>query len=810
MPTIDELDPAIAAADTDVLPASQGGTARRVTRAQFLAGMQHEIALAQGQILGRASAGPGGPEALGVGAGLAISAGVLSALPPGDLPPGTSASQASVLAAGTSALRNLGELLADAVGPESFGAVGDGVTDDTAALNAAVGSGRPVRLGPRTYRVDGQWTIAQPNTVLLGTPGLSVLRRGNQVGNGAWIAVMAPGFRADGVTFDANAQGGITQESWGVLITGDCTESDIHRCTFTGAVGPVLGSGLVLQSSPGLADHVVRDCTFADNAAHGIWVQACRGVLVSGCRAHGNGAYGINVDFNDAAHAQQVRLVQVLGNRCWANQRGIAVGNYNVPNTSPPVWGNALPDAACVVVGGNICHDNTVYGIAVSGRAILVEGNLLADNGSAVLHGAGLLANMAGSRAWGNTITGAGFYGIDAGGCVEADLSGNHILGHAYAINCGGSRDLRVDGNVLGGFSLAGICVFNVESDGAGRNFGIAADRIALTGNRIALSGSGEGIWLIDGPSRVLVEGNDFTGRAPEFCLRADTDSVIVRGNRHDFTARFIANPQEAGGRQRVVFPDIADSIMLTWAPGGVQSIVSSRQAAMEGRISFVRVTQGGSGYTTASVSIGGAGSGAAAEAIIHDGAIIGIALTDPGSGYGQVGTTVPVSITGDGSGAAAIAHAAPPLAEERTLLVRCNTEVTFARVGSNPLQENWTRGDLVVATDADVEWIATWGMWRAGRFALPAHLAPDASGTTTLRSAGDGDLALRPRGAGRVRLASEAEATGAVSAIGRGSPEGTVSAPPGSDYRNLDGGTGQTFWVKRSGGGATGWVAVV
>jgi len=798
MPTIDELDPAIAAADTDALPASQGGVLRRVSRAQLLAGMQPGIALAPGQILGRQSGGLGAPEALGVGAGLSLGGGTLSALPLSALPPGIPAGQASVLAAGTSAARSLAELLADAVGPESFGAVGDGVTDDTAALAAAIGSGRPVRLGPRTYRVDGQWMITQPNTVLLGTPGLSVLKRGQQQGNGAWIAVMAPGFRADGITFDANNQG-VTQESWTVLVTGACTSSDIHRCTFTGGVGAVLGSGLVLQSATFDTSHVVRDCVFANNAAHGIWVQACRGVLVSECRAHGNGAHGINVDFNDPGHVQQVRLVQVSGNRCWGNQRGIAVGNYNVPNAEPPVWGNAQPDAACVLVSGNICHDNVAYGISASGRAILVSGNLLADNGTTTGHGAGLLANFAASRAWGNTVTGTSFYGIDAGGCEDADISGNHILGHGYAINCGGSRNLRVDGNVQSGFSLAGICVFNVESDGQGRNFGIAADAVALTGNRIAMGGTAEGIWLIDGPRRVLVEGNDFTGRTPEQCLRADTDSVIVRGNRHDYTARFICNPAPAGGRQRLVFPDIADGVMVTWAPSGVQSIVSARQAAMEGRISFVRVTAGGSGYTQAAVNIGGGGTGAQAQAIISNGTVIGIAVTSPGSGYGAVGTTVPVTIAGDGTGAAATAYAAPPLAEERTLLVRCNADVVFARAGSLPLQENWTRGDLLVAADGDVEWTATWGMWRAGRFALPAHLAPDAAGITT----------LGPRGPGRVRLASAAEATGALSAIGRGTPEGTVSAPPGSDYRNLDGGAGATFWVKRTGTGATGWVAV-
>ena len=52
-----------------------------------------------------------------------------------------------------------------------------------------------------------------------------------------------------------------------------------------------------------------------------------------------------------------------------------------------------------------------------------------------------------------------------------------------------------------------------METDALGQNFGIACDLLALTGNRIAMSGSAEGIWLRDGPSRVLVQGNDFTGR---------------------------------------------------------------------------------------------------------------------------------------------------------------------------------------------------------------------------------------------------------------------------------------------------------
>ncbi|AVF05549.1 hypothetical protein [Devosia sp. I507] len=42
----------------------------------------------------------------------------------------------------------------------------------------------------------------------------------------------------------------------------------------------------------------------------------------------------------------------------------------------------------------------------------------------------------------------------------------------------------------------------------------------------------------------------------------------------------------------------------------------------------------------------------------------------------------------------------------------------------------------------------------------------------------------------------------------GVGSPEGVVTAPIASRYLNKTGGAGQTFWVKESGSGNTGWVA--
>ncbi len=59
-------------------------------------------------------------------------------------------------------------------------------------------------------------------------------------------------------------------------------------------------------------------------------------------------------------------------------------------------------------------------------------------------------------------------------------------------------------------------------------------------------------------------------------------------------------------------------------------------------------VTNGGTGYTAATVTITGDGSGAAATATVSDGAVTEVVVTDPGSGY----STATFTIAGDGAGA--------------------------------------------------------------------------------------------------------------------------------------------------------------
>jgi hypothetical protein len=72
--------------------------------------------------------------------------------------------------------------------------------------------------------------------------------------------------------------------------------------------------------------------------------------------------------------------------------------------------------------------------------------------------------------------------------------------------------------------------------------------------------------------------------------------------------------------------------------------------AAVDGSIATIFVTAGGSGYTSATVTIDGDGTGATANATVNGGAVTAINMTNQGSGY----TSATATISGDGNSATA------------------------------------------------------------------------------------------------------------------------------------------------------------
>lgn len=79
MPTILQLPSATQVTAADELPVSQAGVTRAVSVGTLLASMQPAIIAETGTLLGRVSLGDGGPEQIGIGAGLAFTTRTLAA-----------------------------------------------------------------------------------------------------------------------------------------------------------------------------------------------------------------------------------------------------------------------------------------------------------------------------------------------------------------------------------------------------------------------------------------------------------------------------------------------------------------------------------------------------------------------------------------------------------------------------------------------------------------------------------------------------------------------------------------------------------
>ena len=674
MPTIGQLPPASSVSDSDEFAIFQNGQTLAATRAQVLAGVQTALTLPQNSLLGGVGPGTAAPMPIAIGANLQLSGTTLSAaaapfeigaLASGTAPvavdivpigqggnnvgvsyasflgamgaiPGLPGGALTATASGASTKRTISELAANAVSIEDFGAVGDGKTDDSAALLAAVASGVPVRLGPKTYAIAGECDLTGTTCTLLGVPGETVLLRPaqSQLGKAvtpAWISVFATNFFADGIIFDANAA--ISTSTLAVVIQGVCKKSMITRCLFRNAKAAGYGSGLTyLASDPAITQHHIDACEFTGNAEHGLNVFAVDAVSVTNCRAHDNVRNGINVDSYDTSFVLKIRNLKIVGNTCWNNNVGVLVGNFIANNVQvqPFTYGNANPDVLGAVIASNNCYGNKMYGIYISGRNILVSGNLCSDNSSTGGGGAGILCDTGYCKVSGNMITGASAFGIDCGGSIYTEVDNNYINGALIGLNIGGGQYCTARANFIQDCTGQSIAVQNVESDGSGNNFGLACTGLSIVGNWINYSGNVVGILIRDGAQNVLVEDNVIVANAGanlNNALSAYTDSITVRGNLLNFTPRWAVNPAVVNGVYTLTVPDIADAVSISQASAPVASIVTVQASQVEGQITFVKIINGGFGYTKASVSFSGTGAGATAKAWVYGGKVIGIQM---------------------------------------------------------------------------------------------------------------------------------------------------------------------------------------
>lgn len=129
------------------------------------------------------------------------------------------------------------------------------------------------------------------------------------------------------------------------------------------------------------------------------------------------------------------------------------------------------------------------------------------------------------------------------------------------------------------------------------------------------------------------------------------TASAILSAGK--FTGYIITNPGEGYTQATISITGNGTGAELTpnLSVGDIDTLQANVELqAVNGSIEAIKIINGGAGYTSATVSISGDGTGAAATATVSGGVITKITMTNIGSGYSYI----TVIILGDGTGATA------------------------------------------------------------------------------------------------------------------------------------------------------------
>lgn len=305
-----------------------------------------------------------------------------------------------------------------------FGAVGDGVTDDTAALQRALSSGRPVRLGGnRTYALSRRLTVPS---------------RGGLVGDGtATLVARAAGFassditvrgryKADSSVIDASGMvvppytpnDGVTLR--GFKLRYEWTEGRyldgivarnvqgllIERVELSGFP---IGSGIKVASVRGgsaIRDNVVRD--FSSNtsfaARYAGAIPQITGIEVDNDRVNGIGTQGLSIARNRIANLTVGPVMRAA--------HGYQSDGINV----------ASQHADGVVIEGNVIS-NVGEGIDMFGVRGRIRHNVVTD---AYVFGIKLVHGASYNEVAFNRIERAGLAGIVLSGSASASQGTEH------------------------------------------------------------------------------------------------------------------------------------------------------------------------------------------------------------------------------------------------------------------------------------------------------------------------------------------------------------------------------------------------
>lgn len=306
-----------------------------------------------------------------------------------------SSANISYLPAGTGAVATtVQSKLRENVSVKDFGAVGDGITDDTAAIQAAINSGaKCVMLVSGTYKVTAQLTLITGQTLRgQGAYVTTIIAAAST--NFEYLAYNSggSGINISGITFDVNQVNRVTSlttRGMGLTLTG-VTDCHISDCTFQNAIGsasiPGVGCAIGGSSSRCTINNCrALNCGIVGKAADGFFMSASDSLISNSiaynCNDTGfavestsnSGIVGCVADTCSCGAA----LTNAINTDTYGNYiNGLTVNNWNASVTGGIQIGNPLNTSTGVqydtLVNAVVIRANTVGGYG-TGPAIQVR-----------------------------------------------------------------------------------------------------------------------------------------------------------------------------------------------------------------------------------------------------------------------------------------------------------------------------------------------------------------------------------------------------------------------------------------------------
>lgn len=609
--------------------------------------------------------------------------------------------------AGIQGVQSLGETC---VNVEDYGAEVGGVDCYDAIVAAqAAAAGKPI-LFPSigTYFV-GQQLNFTTNTIILGVSEVgTIIKRTNSSTAISVIQAACANFEISNITLDGNKAGN-SNRCDGLFVTDACTNLVISSVTVKNAkLNSSLGRGVFVNGnetsgSKGFIDKL----SVLSNDTHGLAGVDIDNHNIQNVLADGNGLNGIELNNLDVTLADKITRT-VLSNIICTNNgaNGITIGNFIEDNVeSPPDYGYLNPVARWVVLDGCICKDNGEWGLELSGWYFAVSDTITSDNGSTsnVFGGANIQTRFSTIEmiAVNNSFVGINFSGSQYTDITKsiAFANGTTTTPSGYGMVGSGSVDCKVSDCQLrdnGGTNGVQFYASKYGKDGSGIGYPYVGQRLQLQNNNITLTEATEiGIEIADGFNAPVIKDNSFSVTGSESsvqnCLKIIAANPTIDNNAvNENATRVVSITSNVAN-----VPDALDYIIFNTATT-VNKLRYYSNSLMEGKVAWVAVSVGGSGYTSAPTVTftGGGGTGAAATALINDGQVVGVIMTNNGSGYTSAPT---IGFTGGGgTGATATAQFQLPVSNHRKLDIYCNAAVTFTAAGTPAI-------DSVAGTDISI-----------------------------------------------------------------------------------------------------------